>query len=154
MREFLRDSLGPEHFREGEVVDPEGNVLGAHRGLYDYTVGQRRGIGIPAEEPYYVLRLEPGANRLVVGSKEDLLASKFLVDEVVWREERTPEEIGKIEVKVRYRAKPVPASLKRVEEGVEVATEEPVDAVAPGQAAVFYHGDAVAGGGVIRCALP
>jgi tRNA-specific 2-thiouridylase len=152
--EFLRHGLGTERFREGDIVDPEGNLLGTHRGLFDYTVGQRRGIGIPAEEPYYVLKLDVEANRLVVGRKEDLLTSKFLVDDVLWREESEPEETRPVEVKVRYRARPVPASLRRVEESVEVVTEKPVDAVAPGQAAVFYHGDAVAGGGVIRCALP
>jgi tRNA-specific 2-thiouridylase len=120
--------------RPGDVVDREGRVLGHHRGQHHFTVGQRRGLGLAAAEPRYVLAKDAGANTVTVGPREQLETTAVRVRDVVLRGE--PEA-----VKLRYRTRPVPCRL----EGEEIRLAEPVDGAAPGQTAVFFAGDLVVG---------
>jgi tRNA-specific 2-thiouridylase len=136
--------LRPEAADEGEIVDLEGHVLGRHKGLIHFTVGQRRGIEIGGSpEPLYVVRLEPDAKRLVVGPRRALAVSAAMLDDIHWIGEGYD---GPVTAKVRSLAKPVPA---RIADGV-VMFDQPEYGVAPGQAAVLYAGDRVLGGGWIR----
>lgn len=133
----------------GPVVDTAGNLLGTHQGLHRHTVGQRRGLGIPGPEPYYVVRLEPRANRLVVGTKEALYRKWCRVEKINWIVPPPTEQLD-IAVRIRYRHRAVAARLKPTRDrGAEVVFSAPQAAITPGQGAVFYDGDRVLGGGWI-----
>ena len=134
--------LRPETEAPGEVVDLDGRVLGEHRGVVHFTVGQRRGIEIGGSpEPLYVVRIEPEARRLVVGPRSALAIERIRVDEMNW----IGEDQDEVSVKVRSLAPPVEARI----EGGWVRFERPEYGVAPGQAAVFYAGSRMLGGGWI-----
>jgi len=136
--------LRPEAAEEGEIVDLAGRVLGRHKGLIHFTVGQRRGIEIGGSpEPLYVVKLDPAEKRLVVGPRRALAVSAAVLDDINWIGEG---HVGAVSAKVRSLAKPVPA---RFEDGV-IHFEQPEYGVAPGQAAVVYAGDRLLGGGWIR----
>jgi tRNA-specific 2-thiouridylase len=133
----------------GPVVNAAGEHLGTHEGLHRYTVGQRRGIGIPGPQPYYVVRLEPQTNRLVVGLKAELYGRFCRVTEINWiaPPPRFPLEVM---VRIRYRHEAVPARLVPAgEDGAGLFFTSPQKAVTPGQGAVFYLGEEVLGGGWI-----
>jgi len=148
-------AAGAPQARPGPIVDLAGNVLGEHAGAVHYTVGQRRGLGIAADRPLYVVRVDAAANRVVVGGSEDLLAERMLVREVNWVSCPAPDGELPVEVKVRYRSRPVPALLSPEAPGrIRVRFREPVRAVAPGQSAVFYRDEVVLGGGVIAALDP
>ena len=153
-RDFLED-LGVCG-KPGPVVDVRGCVLGEHRGLHAYTVGQRRGLGIAADEPLYVLRLVPGDNSIVVGPRPRLLSTGARVEDVNWMvpEGELADEFA-AEVAIRYNADPVTASIRRKgPSSMEVQFSEPRAAVTPGQSAVMYRGDLLIGGGFIRASIP
>jgi tRNA-specific 2-thiouridylase len=134
----------PDAARPGEIVDLEGRVLGAHRGLIHYTVGQRRGLDIGGQaEPLYVVRIEPEARRVVVGPKAALAVRSARLSGVNWLGEGQREGLF---AKVRSMARPAPARF----DGTSVEFEAPEYGVAPGQAAVLYDGDRVLGGGWIE----
>jgi tRNA-specific 2-thiouridylase len=134
----------------GDVVDRRGRLLGRHRGLAGYTVGQRRGLGIPGPEPYYVLEIQPEANRLVVGAKAELFSAGLRASQVNWLIEPLRSEVEATAV-IRYRHPGVPARVIPTGAGeVEVLFATPQAAVAPGQAVAFYKGDQVLGGGWIE----
>ena len=136
--------LRPEAGEGGEIVDLAGRVLGQHRGLIHFTVGQRRGIEIGGSpEPLYVIRLEPETRRLVVGPKRALAVSAARLDDINWLGEGHE---GPVTAKVRSLAKPVPARF----DGETVTFDAPEYGVSPGQATVLYAGDRVLGGGWIR----
>lgn len=136
--------------REGEIVSTTGDIVGRHGGIHRYTVGQRRGIGIAAERPLYVIGIDPPRNRVVVGEQEDLLAREFIAARVNWIAFDDPEEPVRAEVRVRYRHTPAPAAVTPLGNGrVRVMFDEPQRAITPGQATVFYRGDEVLGGGWI-----
>jgi len=138
----------PEAFEPGPVVDLDGHVLGSHTGLADYTVGQRKGIGIASAGPLYVIELDAVRNRLVVGTEDALFATGVLANDVVWRGAEEQE----VEAVVRYRMLPAAARAVRTEGALRVRFREPLRGVAPGQAVVCYAGERVLGGGVIACA--
>ena len=143
----------PDAVRPGEVVDAAGTVLGEHRGFVHHTVGQRRGLGIAAKEPLYVLKLEPVANRVVVGDKAAASARALTADGVALVDGSWPVDSLAVEAMVRYRGALVPAEVRlgpagSGEAAVEFAGEGPI--ASPGQAVVFYRGDEVLGGGTIR----
>lgn len=141
-----RGRLGPP----GDVVDRRGRVVGRHRGLECYTVGQRRGLGIPAPEPYYVLEIQPEANRLVVGTKGELFSTGLKACQVNWLIEPPASGMG-AEAVIRYRHRGVPSRLIPRNAGeVEVLFAAPQSAVAPGQAVAFYRGERLLGGGWIE----
>jgi tRNA-specific 2-thiouridylase len=127
-------------------VDPEGRFLGRHAGLIAFTVGQRRGIGIPARDPLYVLELQPEANRLVVGPKPALLAGGLKGVRASWLIEPPREEFAAGAV-IRYRHPGVAATIHPGADGsVTVRFAVPQAAVAPGQGVAFYQGDRLLGG--------
>ena len=150
-REFLADQF-PETALPGPVVDTAGAVLGEHGGITGFTIGQRRGLGIAVGEARYVVGIEPADRRIVVGTYDELLADGCIVDDVSFVS-GTPPRRSDITVKVRYRSSAVPAFLHAVENRWEVRFAERHPAPAPGQAAVFYDGDRVLGGGTIESVI-
>jgi tRNA-specific 2-thiouridylase len=148
---FLARQLGDEAAGEGEVVTEEGTVVGRHRGYAYYTVGQRRGLGVAAGSPLYVTRIDPAENRLEVGPDEALWRRDFAVGGVTWAlPPREGKSVG-LDVQIRSRHEAAPATVERLGGGrVRVSFEDPQRAITPGQAAVFYAGDVVVGGGWVE----
>jgi tRNA-specific 2-thiouridylase len=149
-RELLRSRAG---WREtpGPLVDADGSVVGTHRGIAGYTVGQRTGLGVSLGERRYIVELDPAANAVRLGRREDLERRSFVVEDATFVA-GTPPSAAAFEalVRVRHRAPLVRAAVGPAGEGrYQVETDEPVWAPAPGQAAVFYCGDEVLGGGAI-----
>ena len=149
------ESLRPEALPgEGEIVDRAGRVLGRHGGIHRFTVGQRRGLGLSAPAPLYVTRLDPAMNRVEVGGVEELACGGAQVEATSWVAGTTPREPVRAEVRVRHRAEARPAWIEAGEGGAAtVRFDDPVRAVTPGQAAVFYRGATVLGGGWIATGL-
>ncbi len=148
-REFLRQrSAGAS----GEIVDLMGRVIGAHPGIEYFTVGQRRGLGLPRTpgEPRYVIRLDADSNRVVVGPESALYAAEARVSGVNYVSGKPPADGAPVEVKIRYKAHEAPATLHPGATDALVRFREPQRAVTPGQAAVFYDGDTLLGGGAIE----
>lgn len=155
---FIRDGAYNEFLHQeagvgdapGPIVDVDGNILGEHRGIHRFTVGQRRGINLPASEPYYVLRLEPDGNRLEVGFRRHLSVSSCTVSDVNWIAGIPASPIS-AHTRVRYRHTAAASVVTPLDGGrrAHVAFLAPQDAVAPGQGAVFYWDDEVLGGGWI-----
>lgn len=135
----------------GPVVDAAGNVLGEHRGVHRYTVGQRRGLGIAHREPLYVLELRPGDNTVVVGERARLGSRRCRVIRPNWIAIPALEGPLAVRARIRSRHEAAPALITPLEDGgVEVVFDSPQPAVTPGQACVFYRDGAVVGGGWIR----
>jgi len=151
-REFLEKRLQiPHEGTRGPIVDMAGNRLGEHRGLFAYTVGQRRGLGIPSHAPYYVVELDAANNTLRVGRDQDLFRSEFTIFHVNWLATDPPSEPFEATVRIRYRHEGAPAQIIPLEEmRALVRFKSPQRAVTPGQAAVLYEGDRVLGGGMIE----
>jgi tRNA-specific 2-thiouridylase len=153
-REFIDAYLAEQH-REaqsgpGEVVSTDGRVLGEHQGVHNFTVGQRKGLGVAVGEPLYVIELDAGKNRVVVGEDRDLFRSCFLVRDVNWIRPLAAGDAVEVRVKIRHNH---PGAVARVEAHANseafVEFIEPQRAITPGQAAVFYADDEVLGGGWI-----
>ncbi len=144
--------LRPGAFEPGDIVDLAGQVIGHHEGVANFTVGQRRRIGVAAPEPFYVVKLEPEARRVVVGPQRALLRDRLTVRDVNWLGDTALGEaaVG-VSIKLRSTMPPTAASLRGLGEGrAEVVLETPQGAAAPGQACVFYDGERVLGGGWIE----
>lgn len=134
----------------GAIVTADGRLLGRHNGLHCYTIGQRRGLGIPDATPWYVVGLDAARNTVVVGKPEALLCRLLLVDKPHWLAGRPPLLPAEFLVKLRYRHEAASARVEAAEEGrLLVAFATPQRAVTPGQFAVFHHGDEVVGCGEI-----
>jgi tRNA-specific 2-thiouridylase len=160
MRAFLDAYLPP---RQGEIVLRDGTVVGQHDGIEHFTIGQRKGLGVAWSEPLHVVRLDPAMNRVVVAPRADAGETGCSVGAVNWVSIPAPS-IGEgltVEVQVRYRSQPVPAQLEVIEptaddaaadrpQRVRLRFEEPQFSITPGQAAVFYAGERVLGGGLIQ----
>jgi tRNA-uridine 2-sulfurtransferase len=146
-RSLLR-TIAPEAARPGAIVDSSGTILGSHDGIGDFTIGQRRGLGVALGEPRYVVDVRPATDEVVVGSRRELLAGGCLVSTVSFVSGVPPAD-PQVEVKVRYRSKPVRSLIEPVGDEWLVTFVEPTNAPAPGQSAVFYDGDEVLGGGII-----
>ena len=137
--------------RKGYFVDLQGNILGEHKGLIHYTVGQRKGLGISSAMPFYVCRLCPESGNVVLGRKEDLLQREAEVSDFNWIGGTAPREAFVCEVKIRYRQPAKRATVFPIgADAVRILFDKPQRAVTPGQAAVLYDGDTVLGGGTIR----
>jgi tRNA-specific 2-thiouridylase len=156
------ERLKPGAAEAGEIVDLDGRVLGLHSGIIHFTVGQRRGLGIAASAPLYVVRLEAGTRRVVVGPREALRTSRLQLRDVNWLGEGTIDQVladARLDlfVKVRSTRPPRPAWLRACAGGVEIEFVDGEDGVSPGQACVFYDaGDGqarVLGGGFIKSAV-
>ncbi len=146
---FLRERVGAT---PGDIVDQGGRVLGRHKGIEFFTVGQRRGLGVTAAEPLYVLRVEPDSRRVVVGPESGLYQDRLTVSRLNYVAGRPPTGPAPVTVKIRYQFEGAPATLHPRPDGALVCFEQPQRAITPGQAAVFYQGDTVLGGGFIAAA--
>ncbi len=145
--EFIQKQTGRDDFlREGEIVDPKGRVLGRHRGTINYTVGQRRGLGL-GNGPWYVARIDAEANRLVVAREADARRREFAIDRTNWFVD-PPDRPLSCAVKIRYQIGEIPCSVEPGDGGFRVVLKVP-QIVTPGQSAVFYDSDLVLGGGII-----
>lgn len=149
-RRFLREHA-PAAMQAGPIVDIHGQQLGEHQGLPQYTIGQRKGIGVAAPVPMYVVATEMETNTLVVGPREALGGNSLRARRVNWVRGTPPQEPMQVTVKIRYRALPVPAVITPVgNDCVEVDFKKILLDITPGQAAVFYNGEICLGGGVIQ----
>ena len=163
---FLRSHLGENEFHRGEIYDVAGNFLGEHNGIELFTIGQRKGLPGGSPRPRYVVDLDPATNRVIVGDADDLVRDEFEIDQVNWHpvtrmgyrnHEQTAGVIDfgysqeiEVTVKIRYSHPGTRATLTQLEDGrAHVRLHDPQRAVTPGQAAVFYDGDIVLGGGWI-----
>ncbi len=152
-RDFIRSRF-PEAARPGPLVTTDGEILGEHEGMVDFTIGQRKGLGVALGERRYVVDIDGATSTVTLGRKDDLQAAGCVVEGVSFVAGSPPPATADIGVKIRYRSQVVPARLIRTaSETWEVAFTNPQLAVAPGQAAVFYGGDEVLGGGTIKEAL-
>ena len=134
----------------GDVVHVDGTVLGEHQGIEYFTVGQRRGLGINSKEPLYVVQVDAETNRVVVGPEEALYRDRVWTSRVNYTSGYPPEGPTPVAVKIRYKASESPAILYPKDDGAMVLFNEPQRALTPGQAAVFYQGDVLMGGGIIE----
>jgi tRNA-uridine 2-sulfurtransferase len=141
----------PDAASEGDFVDRDGNILGRHRGVAFYTIGQRKGLGVSSPlGRRYVVERNVGKNQVVLGGEDDLKLDSFVVEHINWVPMDGLDEPREMEVRVRYRQKPVKATVvPHGERSAHVRFNEPEAGVTPGQSAVFYEGDAVIGGGII-----
>jgi tRNA-specific 2-thiouridylase len=146
-REFLRKSK-PEAFEEGELVTVGGEVVGSHQGVADFTVGQRKGLGVTFGRPMYVIAIEPATRRVVVGSDDDLQQTEVQLSEMAWGAFLPDDMPMRVTAKIRYNMDAKPATLF-VDPEPRLVFDEPVRAVTPGQIAVAYRGQTVVGGGKI-----
>jgi tRNA-specific 2-thiouridylase len=145
----------PEKATAGSIVDTAGKVLAGHDGIERFTVGQRKGLGFAAGERRYVLRIVPGDNAVVVGDKDELLASGLVASRVNWLTPTAPAGPLACAAKIRYRHTAGAATVSALPDGgARVDFAEPQSAVTPGQAVVFYDGPRVLGGGWIERAVP
>lgn len=158
---FIPDDYGrflekyaPAALRSGPILNRRGEVLGQHRGIAFYTIGQRRGLGVATGQPLYVVALDAQRNAVIVGREGELYASELVADQVNWIAIERLEGSMEVEVKVRYRTPEAPATLRPLEANwVHLHFRQPQRAVTPGQAVVFYQGDTVIGGGRILSPL-
>jgi tRNA-specific 2-thiouridylase len=152
-RAFVESLADPDDLAGGEVVDRAGNILGRHEGIHRLTIGQRKGLGISAPHPLYVLEIDELEKRVVVGAKDELQCRGLVAASVSWIEPPEKDEID-AEVQVRYRSPSIPCRVRVREDGkCEARFEESFPSVTPGQAAVFYRGERVLGGGWIEKAI-
>jgi tRNA-specific 2-thiouridylase len=151
--ELYREEKGGSRVKTaGEIVSVDGAVIGEHHGIHHYTVGQRRGLGVALGRPVYVVEIQPADRRVVVGPESELLKKRFHVQQVNWIAIAELAEPMRVQAKIRHQFRPVPAEVRPTSDPllVEVEFAEPQRAVTPGQAAVFYNGDLVIGGGWIE----
>ena len=152
MRSFLDQYIQQQ---AGEIVDHQGHVLGHHQGVHHYTIGQRKGLGIAAPKPLYVIGLDPAMNRVIVGDRHIAEQSDCTVQRVNWVSMSPPAAPIHAEVQIRYRSAPVGVTIFPLASGelgprVKLVFDQPLFGITPGQAAVWYDGDILLGGGIIE----
>jgi len=149
-RNFLKRNAA-EMLKPGEIVTRDGRLLGEHNGLANYTIGQRKGLGVDSPVPLYVLGKNIGNNTLVVGTQDELGSTELTAYDVSWVSDESPAEPFRADVKIRYTAKEAEALVVPMEGNqVQVRFDAPQRDVTAGQAAVFYQGDRLIGGGLIH----
>jgi tRNA-specific 2-thiouridylase len=148
----LRDAGVPSQSTGGDIVTADGRAIGRHDGVHHFTIGQRKGLGIAAREPLYVIATDPKSQRVTVGSNDDLLCPNLFARDVNWISIAGVDGPVRAQVKIRNKHAAAPAVLYATGDParVEVVFDEPQRAVTPGQGAVFYDGDLVLGGGWIE----
>ncbi len=138
-------------YPEGEYVSTDGKVLGTHKGIIRYTVGQRKGLGIALSKPMYVIKKDAADNKVILGDNEDLFRDVCYTEKFNWIMYDAPKKEIRGKVKIRYNHKPQWATIIPLENGeVKIVFDEPQRAIAKGQSAVAYDGDYVIGGGIIK----
>jgi tRNA-uridine 2-sulfurtransferase len=148
MQAFLDKYITPH---QGEIVDQSGQVLGQHEGIHHYTIGQRKGLGIAHSEPLYVIGLDAGRNRVIVGERTAAFQSECTVQRVNWVSIAPPTAPIQASVQVRYRsAAELATVIPLADDRVRIVFAEPQFSITPGQAAVWYDGDVLLGGGLIE----
>jgi tRNA-specific 2-thiouridylase len=148
MRAFLNKYITAQ---QGDIVDRTGQVLGQHGGVHHYTIGQRKGLGIAHSEPLYVIGLDAGRNQVIVGERHEAFDPECSVQRVNWVSIAPPPTPIKAQVQIRYRSAPTPATIIPLEgDRVRIVFEDPQFSITPGQAAVWYDGEVLLGGGVIE----
>jgi len=136
--------------KEGDIVDKNGNILGKHKGIIYYTIGQRKGLGLATGKPLYVIGINSKGNKIIVGEEKDLYINELTAENVNFISIENLENEMEVEVKIRYKHIPAKAIIKPIDsKKVKVIFEKPQRAPTPGQAAVFYKNDEVVGGGFI-----
>ena len=147
---FIRRHTGREYSR-GEFLNPEGKVLGIHEGIVNYTMGQRRGLGVSSNQGrLYVTNLDPAANTVTLGSNESLFSTTFTANRLNFIPFDTMNSTMRIKAKVRYRMIEQPCTVEQTgEDTIRVTFDQPQRAITPGQSVVLYDGEYVVGGGVI-----
>jgi tRNA-specific 2-thiouridylase len=143
--------FAPDTPSQGPIYDEKGEEVGRHRGIYAYTIGQRKGLGVPSLSPLYVFKIDPQLNAIHVGPRENALFRSVFVKELNWLVKEKPAFPLRAEVKIRSMMRPAPALMTELEaDFLRVDFDLPQWAPAPGQSAVFYDGDTVLGGGIIE----
>ncbi len=154
-RRFLRENVSDfeTRFTEGNFVDSSGKIIGKHKGYPNYTIGQRKGLNIAVGYPLYVLNIDAKSNTVILGTKDELNKTTFLVDN--YNLMMFDKIDGELEVtaKIRYRNQGGLANIKHEGELIKVSFYQPMDAITPGQSAVFYKDNCLVGGGVIKKVL-
>ncbi len=153
-RVFLEEMIPKKLIKPGDIVRRDGRILGKHQGLPFYTIGQRKGLGIsaenPAYNPWYVVKLDVKDNRIIVGREEDLYQQKVNLKSVNWILGKAPKGLLKCQVRIRYGMEEQSAIVRHQSgKRYQVVFDKPQRAITPGQSAVFYSGDEVLGGGII-----
>jgi len=143
---FLKREGAQAGFRAGDIVDVDGNMLGRHQGIAHFTLGQRKGLGLP-DGPWHVVALDGTTARVTVAHPEDAMIGGVDVGEVVWIRQPRSDEV--VTAKVRYQMQPAACVLEYVDESLRVSFEKPQKPSAPGQVAAFYAGDELLGGGIV-----
>jgi tRNA-specific 2-thiouridylase len=151
-KEYVEERLSEKDRRPGKIVHQSGEVLGEHDGIHQFTIGQRRGLGLSYHKRLYVQSIRPEDGTVVVGPKDGLAARGLVAERCNWLSFDRPRGPLECEVQIRYRTDPVPALVTTGDDAETAFVEfvEPQRAVTPGQAAVFYRGDEVLGGGFIE----
>ena len=144
IREYILQAALP-----GPIFDEGGHNLGSHRGIRHYTIGQRRGLGIPDATPYYVVALNAAANEVVIGKDDDLWQRRLAVSDINWLSNQAPALPAEFTVKIRYRHQGARAMVRAAANGLLIEFVEAQRAVTPGQFAVLYQDDEVIGSGRI-----
>ena len=148
-RDFLREKL-PNAGKPGPILNQDGERLGEHTGLADYTIGQRKGLGIAGPEPYYVVQKDIDNNALMVGFKADLGRTEFYTHTINWVAGSAPAGPIPAEIKIRYKSRAIPGLVTPLpDHQASITLEEPAPDITPGQAGVFYQGQICLGGGTI-----
>ncbi len=148
---FVKSHFGAKD-SPGDVVNTEGTVLGAHDGLFAYTVGQRKGLPVSRQSPSYVVAIDHDTNQLIIGDKEHLNTRQFSADDCNWIDVEKPVAGMATLAQTRYRGELYQVTLESVSDdgsSVSVSSKEDIQAIAPGQSVVFYEGDSVLGGGIL-----
>ena len=137
--------------RPGEIIFRDGTRLGRHEGIHQFTVGQRKGLGVAVGEPLYVIQTDPASNRVIVGKSEDLLRRNLIAHKLNWISVSALSEPIRVKAQIRNRHQAAPATVRSRTDGeVNVEFDTPQRAITPGQAVVFYDNDTVVGGGWIK----
>jgi tRNA-specific 2-thiouridylase len=140
--------------RPGDIIDRQGNILGKHAGIWNYTIGQRKGLGIAYTEPLYVIELNKEKNHVVVGTRQEVMSTSFIVKDLNWIAIEKLETPIEVSAKIRSAQKASPATVEPADDNsVRVIFHQANDGITPGQLAVFYQDDIVVGGGTIHQVL-
>ncbi|MBN1755601.1 tRNA 2-thiouridine(34) synthase MnmA [bacterium] len=150
LKAFLKQELPPSLFKNGYILDTNGKILGQHEGLLNYTIGQRKGLGVSMGQPFYVISLNQKENTVIIGPESELYRKEFIIDKCSWISGEPPLSQFDCQVKIRYKHDAAPARLEpQGNSTCKIIFESPQKAITPGQSAVCYKDQILLGGGFI-----